>query len=94
MDYMKNLLIITIVFMFGYIMYLTDTISLSKERLDEMLKELSSCTNTLNYYKWVFENMPTNKYMQEYSSTSSGGWEHNNTINIPINLTGIKNRPP
>jgi len=92
---MKTLFNVILVLMFGYTMYLMNIVNTNKERFNAKSKELSSCTNHLNYYKWMFENMPTDKYLQEQNnSTSIGRWEHNTTISIPINLRGIKTRPP
>jgi len=96
MDYIKNTLIVILVLLFGYNMYLSNIIYVNKERINEKSKSLSGCRNTLNYYKWVFKNMPKkDEYLQgEDSSPTDNGWEHNATFSIPINLGGLKSRPP
>lgn len=82
--------------MFGYSMYLSNMVSKTKVTMDDMGKELNLCRSSLNYYKWVFnKEMPKEEYLQgEDKNTTGNRWEHNSTFTIPINLTGIKNRPP
>jgi len=96
MDYIKNTMIIIIIVMFGYSMYLSNMVNKTKVRIDESKKELNLCRSSLNYYKWVFnKRMSKEEYLQgEDKNTTSNRWKHNSTFNIPINLTGIKNRPP
>jgi len=96
MDYIiRNTLVVTIILLFGYTMYLMEIVNKTKVRSDDREKELNFCTNNLAYYKWVFKNMPKEEYLQGGDRETTGGrWEHNATFNIPINLTGLKNRPP